>query len=255
MNRIWISTTGALLLAGSLSFAAPAKAPQPKSQKEAEAVMAIMNAQDPDARIAAAENLITKFADTEYKAVALQLAAFSAQQKNDHDKMILYSERTLEADPQNYSAMLMMASGLAQKTREFDLDKEEKLTRADKYAKTAIELIAKAEKPNPQVTEDQWTAAKKDYTAQAHEAMGMAALARKKYDVAIAEFNTSLTTASQPDAATMVRLMAAYNQAGKPDDAIALADKVLASPGLHPQIKQIAENEKAAAAKLKAAKK
>lgn len=255
MKRIWTLTTGALLLAGSLSFAAPAKQPQPKSQKEAEAVMAIMNAQDPDARIAAAENLITKFADTEYKAIALQLAAFSAQQKNDHDKMMLYAERTLEADPQNYNAMLMIASGLAQKTREFDLDKEEKLTKADKFAKTAIDLIAKAEKPNPQVTDEQWAAAKKDYEAQAHEALAIAALARKKYDVAIAEFNTSITTASQPDPSTMVRLVAAYNQAGKPDDAIALADKILASPGLHPQIKQIAENEKAAATKAKATKK
>lgn len=253
MKRIWTFTTGALLLASSLGFAA--KPPQPKSQKEAEAVMAIMNAQDPDARIAAAENLIAKFADTEYKAVALQLAAFSAQQKNDHEKMILYAERTLEADPQNYSAMLMMASGLAQKTREFDLDKEEKLTKADKFAKSAIDLIAKAEKPNPQVTDEQWTAAKKDYEAQAHEALAMAAVVRKKYDVAISEFNTSLTTASQADPATMVRLISAYNQAGKPDDAIALADKLLASPGLHPQIKQIAENEKAAAAKIKATKK
>lgn len=254
MKHIWTPMAGALLLAGAL-VAAPAKQPQPKSQKEAEAVMAIMNAQDPDARIAAAENLITKFGDTEFKAVAWQLAAFSAQQKGDFEKMVIYAERTLEADPQNYSAMLMLASGIAQKTREFDLDKEEKLTRSDKYAKSAIDLIAQAEKPNPQVTDEQWEAAKKDYLAQAHEALGMAAVARKKYDVAIEEFNKSISTAAQQDPGTLVRLMSAYNRAGKPDDALALYAKVAAVPNLHPQIKQIAETEKASATKLKAAQK
>src|SRR3954447_25962353 len=117
--------------------------PKPKSQKELEAIQAIFNAQDPDARIAAAENLLTKFADTEFKAVALQIAAASAQQKNDFEKMVLYSERTLEADPANYAAMLMLANGYALRTREFDLHKEEKLGKAEKYAKGALDLLAK----------------------------------------------------------------------------------------------------------------
>ena len=51
------------------------------------------------------------FADTEFKAIALQVAAASAQQKNDFEKMVVYAERTLEADPKNYPAMLMLANG------------------------------------------------------------------------------------------------------------------------------------------------
>jgi hypothetical protein len=85
--------------------------PKPKSQKESEAVMAIFNAQTPDARMAAADKLLTDFADTEFKAIALQIAAASAQQKNDFEKMVVYAERTLEADPKNYPAMLMLAQG------------------------------------------------------------------------------------------------------------------------------------------------
>ncbi|HYZ85200.1 MAG TPA: hypothetical protein VE621_12385 [Bryobacteraceae bacterium] len=253
MNRVWMNAAGAFLLATGLLVAQ--KQPQPKSPKEAEAVMAIMNAQTPDARIQAVENLLSKFADTEFKAVALQLAAFSAQQKNDYEKMIIYSERTLQADPQNYPAMLLLASGIAQKTREHDLDKEEKLAQSEKYAKSALDLIAKAEKPRPDITDEQWNAAKQDYTAQAHEALGMSAMVRKKFDVAATEFKASIDASSQPDPGTMVRLVAAYNQAGKPDEAIAMADKVLATPNLHPQIKQVAESEKANANKLKAAKK
>jgi tetratricopeptide (TPR) repeat protein len=251
-SRFLLRAAGALVLIAGLAFAQkPAKQPKPKSQKEVEAINAIFSATDPDARIAAAENLLAKFSDTEFKAVALQVAAASAQQKNDFEKMVIYSERTIEADPQNYPAMLMLANGIAQKTREFDLDKDEKLQRAEKYAKQSIELINAAEKPRPDITDEQWAGAKKDYLAQAHEALGLCAMVRKKYDVAANEFKTSTEVSPAPDQATMVRLAAAYNLSGKPDSALPVLDKVMALPDLNPQIKQVAQNEKVNAMKLK----
>ena len=253
-SRFLLRAAGTLVLTAGLVFAQkPAKQPKPKSQKEVDAINAIFNATEPDARIAAAENLLTKFADTEYKAVALQVAAQSAQQKNDFEKMVIYSERTIEADPQNYPAMLMLANGIAQKTREFDLDKEEKLQRAEKYARQSIELINAAPKPRPDITDEQWEGAKKDSLAQAHEALGLAAMVRKKYDLAASEFKTSTEIAPAPDQATMVRLAAAYNLSGKPDAALPVLDKVMAMPDLNPQIKQVAQNEKVNAMKLKSA--
>jgi hypothetical protein len=251
-TRSMLRAAGALALAGGLLLAQkPAKQPQPKSQKEVEAINAIFSATDPDARIAAAENLLAKFADTEFKAVALQVAAASAQQKNDFEKMVIYSERTIDADPQNYPAMLMLANGIAQRTREFDLDKEEKLQRSEKYSHQALELINTAAKPRPDITDEQWESAKKDYQAQAHEALGLAAMVRKKYDVAANEFKTSTEVSPTPDQATLVRLAAAYNLSGKPDAAIAVLDKLLAMPDLNAQIKQVAQNEKVNAMKLK----
>lgn len=239
------------LLAASLLLG-QAKQPQPKSQKEGEAINAIFMAQDPDARIAAAENLLQKFADTEFKAIALQVAAMSAQQKGDFEKMVIYSERTLESDPKNYAAMLILAGGLAQRTREFDLDKEEKLGRAEKMAKEAIDLAKAAAKPNPQITDEQWETARKDQIAQGHEALGMIASTRKKYDVAVTHYNESISTAAQQEPATYVRLAAAYNQLGKPDEAVATLDKLNAVGTLHPQVKAIADEERKNAAKIKA---
>lgn len=228
-----------------------AKQPKVKSQKEGEAVMAVFNASDPASRIKAVDELLVKFADTEFKAVALQVAAASAQQNNDFEKMMLYSERALEADPQNYQAMLMMAAGLAQRTREFDLDREEKLGRSEKLARDAMGILKTAPKPNPQITDEQWDGAKRDLEAQAHEALALGALVRKKYDLAIAEFKLAVEGASNPDPATMVRLGAAYNMAGKHDEAIAVLDKLMAVPDLHPTIRQFAQAEKVRAAQAK----
>lgn len=248
MNRLVI-IGGALLLSASLVFGQ--KQPKPKSQKEVEAIQAVFNAQDPDARIAAVEALLSKYADTEFKAIALQAAAMSAQQKNDYEQTIIYSERTLEADAHNYPAMMMIATTLAQKTREFDLDKEEKLGRAEKMAKQGIELAAVAVKPRPDIPDDQWEMAKKDSMSDGHTALGMCAMTRKKYDLATTEFKQALDLAPQPDGALLVRSAAAYNEANKPDDALALLDKVNALPNVHPAVKQVAANERVKATRMK----
>ncbi|HSW51065.1 MAG TPA: hypothetical protein VLH09_12865, partial [Bryobacteraceae bacterium] len=118
-----------------------AKQPQVKSQEEANAVMAILQAPDPDARIKAANQLVSKFNDSEFKGLALFFCAVSYQQKGDPDRMIVYAERTLEADKEHYQAMLLLAGAIAQRTREHDLDREEKLKAAEGYANKALELL------------------------------------------------------------------------------------------------------------------
>lgn len=246
-----IRITAAALAVGLLCAQEVQKQPRVKSQKEAEAVMAIFQAPDADSRIKASQELLTKFADTEFKAIAMQMIAASYQQKNDYENMVVWAERTLEADPQNYHAMLMLASGIAQHTREFDLDREEKLTRAEKYANQAMEILKTLPKPRPDIPDDQWDAAKKDFVAQAHEALGLAAMARKKYDLAIAEFKLAIEGAANPDPATMVRLGAVYNMSGKHDEAIAVLDKVMSAADVHPTIKQFAQAERARAFQAK----
>jgi tetratricopeptide (TPR) repeat protein len=243
MKKLLLLTVGLSLAVVNLGAQ-----PKPKSQKEAEAIMAIFNAADPDARIAAAENLLTKFADTEFKGTALLVAAQSAQEKNDFEKMVIYAERALEADPKAYQAMLMLATGFAQRTRENDLDKEDKLKSAEKHANDAIEILKTAPKPRPDLADEQWDGAKKDFTAQAHEALGMAASVRKKWDVAAGHFKTAMETGATPDNTTKVRLASAYNQMQKYDEAIALLDQVLADQNLHPAVRQFAGQEKLKAA-------
>jgi tetratricopeptide (TPR) repeat protein len=151
--------------------------------------------------------------------------------------------------------MLLLAAGIARNTKEFDLDKDEALAKADKYAHDALAAIPSATKPNAQVTEAQWDAYKKDMMAQAHESLGTAAMVRKKYDVAAQEYKTAIDTAADQEPATYVRLASAYTEGGKFDDSIATLDKVLAMPNLNPVVKQVAQGEKARAEKGKAAKK
>ena len=220
--------------------------PGTKSAGESQALMALVQAQgNPDATIKAAEELLTKYADTTFKESALLAEATAYQQKGDADKAQIYGERVLEANPKNFQAQLMLGEILSTHTRENDLDKEEKLTKAEKYLRGAMDSVNTSPKPNPQITDAQWEEGKKFVTAQAHNDLGLVALVRKKYDVAITEFKSAADTDPQP--AYQVRLASAYESTGKHDEAIAICDKVLADPQLHPQIKQVATNIKNAA--------
>ncbi|GIU74159.1 MAG: hypothetical protein KatS3mg004_1246 [Bryobacteraceae bacterium] len=228
------------------------KQPQPKSQKEVEALQAIFNAQNPDDRIAAAKDFVTRFADTDFKATAFYIGAFSYQQKGDLENAIVWAEQALEADPKFYGAMLMIANGLALRTQEFDLDREEKLGRAEKLAKQAMELVNSSPKPRPDISDEQWEAARKDFLAQAHEALGLAALVRKNYAACTSELSTAASLAQQQDPTLLVRLANCQIQSGKPDDALAVLDKVLNDPNAVAQVKNVAAQLKVDANKKKA---
>jgi tetratricopeptide (TPR) repeat protein len=239
MKRVMI--TGILALAAVCGL--PAQ--KVKSQGEAEALQAVFKTTTADERIKSAQNVLIKYADTEFKSLMLLTIAQAYQMKGDNDNVIIYAERVLkEGDPKNYEAMLMLSESYAQRTREFDLDKEEKLGKADKLANDALEVLKTAAKPAPQITDDQWNGMKKDYIARAHQALGLSAMIRKKYDVAITEFKTAVDGASEPDPATQVRLASAYNAAGKYDDALPILDKLMAQANLHPSIRQFAQAER-----------
>lgn len=251
-------------LAGAQQGAAgpPAQATAPgaqkvrgfKSQAEGQALQGMVQAATPEARIAAAEDFVTKFPDSDFKALALAAEAQSYQQKNDYERTVIYGERALDANPDpgtRLQTQLMLAKVIALRTREFDLDREEKLGRVEKYANGALEMLSTMAKPNPNLSDEQWNTVKADMIADAHDSLGVAALVRKNYSQAESEFKTSVAAGKTPDAATQVRLAATYNKESKYDDAIALCDKLMAEPNLHPAIRSIAQAERARAIQSK----
>jgi hypothetical protein len=221
-----------------------------KSKGEGEALQAIQAEQDPTAKMAKVDAFIQKYADTEFKEWALTRAAEAAEAKHDSAKLIIYSELAIDANPKAYSPMLMESAELARSTRENDLDKDEKLSKAEKLAHQAMDVIPTAPKPNPQIPDAQWEEVKKDYLGDAHRDLGMIASVRKKYDVAITEFKLANETAAHPDPAVDVRLAGAYTDNKQPDEALAVLAKVN-SPALKPFV----DKETKRAQDLKASKK
>jgi tetratricopeptide (TPR) repeat protein len=227
----------------------PLWAQKPKSPKEQQAILAVQVAKTPDERIAAIENVLTNFADTEFKVPLLQMAVQSEQQKNDYAQIVFYSDRLLKADPKNTFALVTLASETARHTRENDLDKDEQLAKVDKWAKEAIEDAKVMPKVRADVPDADWEGFKKDLEGQAYEAIGMADAVRKNYDGAATNYKAALATESTPNPATLVRLAQVYMSTGKLGDANFTLDKAINMPNVPPQVKTVAENLKAEVAK------
>ncbi len=252
MKTIFAITT-ALWLAAGLGAQQTPKQPQPKSKPEMEAIIAVQNAADPDARVKAVEDLITKFKDTEFKEWALQMETISYQQKNDFDNMLIAGERTLEANPDNVVVLITLAQSIPQRTKEFDLDKEEKLQKAEKYAKKAQTLVPNLNKFNPQISDEEWTGYKKSAMSQVHEALGMIAFTRKNYPASEQAFKAAVDVSPQPDSTTLYRLAMVYTAQNKYDEAIAALEKSIDAGGVKMGGKDLAAEQKANVLKAKEA--
>jgi hypothetical protein len=246
MTRSWISGK---TLTAFLAIAALAIAQKPKSKAEADALIAIMNEQDPSVKIGKINSFIASFADTDFKSVLYTQAANIAGQKKDAPSLLIYAELAIQVDPNALVPMLMVSAELARSTRENDLDKQEKLARAERYARRAIELIPDLPKPNPQIPDEKWSEIKKEFMRDAHRDLGMVASARKQFDVAAAEFKQTEDATGQADEPALIRQAIAYNDAGRPDDALAELAKVC-----DPFLEIFVDNEQKRALGLKAAK-
>jgi tetratricopeptide (TPR) repeat protein len=248
MKRTFL--TGVLVMAAVVSgLMAQVK---PKSNAEAEAVRALFTAQssqNPEATVKAAEDLLTKFADTEYKELALLIEADAYQQKGDFASAEITDQRVLEAYPKNPQAGMQLGELIVQHVRENDLDKEEQLSKAEKSLNQALANIDI--KPFAAMPDAKWDENKKYTKAQIQNDLGLVAMSRKNYEAAIADFKLALEGDAQP--AYQVRLAVAYQATGKNDEAIAISEKVLADPQAHPTIKQLAQAVKAKATQAKGA--
>jgi tetratricopeptide (TPR) repeat protein len=219
--------------------------PGPKSKAEENAVRAVFQSQtqSPDDQIAACEALVSKFADSDYKGFALELEAEAYQKKGDAAKAIFYGETALGADPKNYDADNLLANLYASTTKENDLDKNDKLAKAEKYAHDSLTALDAGKPPLFALASDEaWNKTKAGATEQAYQALGLVAQVRKNYDETIADFQKGLEANNDP--LLRIRLGRAYFLEKKYDEAIAEDQKVIDSPDAPAAYKKFAMDDK-----------
>jgi tetratricopeptide (TPR) repeat protein len=195
--------------------AAPApqgkKQPTAKSQAEFAAYQKFWNAQDADEKIKSAEEFLKAYPETELKIYAYMSEMQSYQVKNDFPHLREFGEKILDLDPNDLPTLITLATAIPERTQETDLDKDQKRTQAEGYAKKAMASIDKLEKP-ANVPDAQWNDRINDAKSQAHYALGLVDLQRKNYPGAIEELTLAakLQSPSQPDPILWWRLGLAY---------------------------------------------
>src|SRR5262249_44802133 len=104
---------------------APHAGPQPKTKEEYDAFMAIQGEPDPAKAEAAARSFEEKFGQSELKGVAYQQVMAKYQKANNADKTLEAGRKALQYDPDAPIALITVASVIAERTRDTDLDAQE----------------------------------------------------------------------------------------------------------------------------------
>src|SRR5580700_8262508 len=124
--------------AGQAAAPAGKRPPQAKTQDEFAAYKAATALTDPAAQEKAAGEFATKFPDSELRALLYKSVMHAYQQANSADKMMEMAQKVLTFDADDPEALLGVAQVLAERTRDTDLDKDQRLAEARKDAQRAL---------------------------------------------------------------------------------------------------------------------
>ncbi|MCI0353184.1 MAG: hypothetical protein L0Z53_27515 [Acidobacteriales bacterium] len=233
------SQPGAAPAPGAQQPAAPA-GPQPKTKEEYDAFLLVQNEADPVKAEEAASSFEQKFPQSELKGALYQQVMAKYQRANNADKTVEAGRKALQYEPDSPIALITVASVIAERTRDTDLDAQEKFAEGKKNAQRAIQLIETKAWAPPQLNPQQLDAVR----SMAYVALGAMEL-NQKNDVAAEqalrkaiELNTI-----QPDAVTFLRLALALDRQKKYNDALIAANRAVDLSGNEPAVREKAIQE------------
>jgi len=125
------------------------------------------------------------------------------QNANNAEKTVEMGRKVLKLEPENAVVLVLTATVLAERTRETDLDREEKLAEAERYANLAIKSVDMMPVPTD-APPDRVAAAKKMVVSMAYAALGSSAMARENHPQAEKYYKQSIDEGQQsPDPLTL----------------------------------------------------
>jgi len=209
---------------GATQPAAPAgKRPlQAKTQPEYEAYNAAhAQINDSAAMEKAASDFATKFPDSELRVLLYRDAMHAYQRDNNGDKMMEMGRQVLKLDPDDPEAMVGVAEVLTERTKDTDLDKDQKLAEATKLAQHALETIDTGISIPSGASPEQVDAYKRFLRSSAYAIVGTMQYNKDNFKDAEDSFRKSIDAyPTQPDPVVVLRLALALDKQGKYPEAL-----------------------------------
>lgn len=205
---------------------APKRPPQAKTQAEFDAYNQIANTADPAALEKAADDFAAKFPDSELRILLYKKAMAEYQQANNGDKMMEMGKKALAIDPNDAQALISVAEVLAERTRDTDLDKDQRLAEARKDAEAVLKAVD-TDTPSG-VPPDKIELYRGLMKSNAYAILGTLDFNKNDYASAEGNFRKSIDALpQQPDAVTVLRLALALDHQGKYPEALKYANQAV----------------------------
>jgi tetratricopeptide (TPR) repeat protein len=203
--------------------------PQAKTQPEFDAYkVAATDTTDGAALEKAADDFAAKFPDSELRILLYRTAMHTYQTSNNSEKMMDMGRKVLKIDPDDPEALVGVAQVLAERTRETDLDKDQRFDEGSKLALHAIETTDTDITVPPGTPQDKVDAYKGFLRSSAYYVLGTIQYSREKYADAEGYFHKSLDAfPAQPDPLAVLRLALSLDKQEKYPEALKYANQAV----------------------------
>ena len=219
--------------------------PAAKTNEEFAAYNAAVANPDNAASEKLADDFAAKFAQSDLRGLLYSAIMRRYQQANDSEKTLEMARKVLTYEPNDPVALVMASTVLAERTREGDLDREERFDEAIKYAQRSLETVNTDLMVPSQATAEQINSAKKVLQSMAHSAIGMVQLDRKNDAAAVQEFQDSiaLSASGQVEPLTYLRLALAQDHLKQYPAALTSANKAVETSPANSPVQMLAKQE------------
>ena len=208
--------------------------PQAKTQPEFEAYKAAMALTDAAPAEKAADDFAAKFPDSELRVVLYKSAMQKYQASNNGDKMLELAQKALTFDPDDPEALVGVSQVLTERTRDTDLDKDQKLAEAKKDAEKALQTLD-TDVPTSGYAPEKVDQFKRYIRSEAYAILGTLASNAKNYPEAEANLRKSIEVfPEQVDSVAVLRLAVALDMQNKIPDALKYANQAVDLTKDHP---------------------
>lgn len=220
--------------AGQAAAPAGKRPPQAKTQPEFEAYKAAMSQADGPAMEKAADDFAAKFPDSELRVMVYKGAMQKFQQVNDGDKMLDMARKALLYDPDDPEALLGVSQVLTERTRDTDLDKDQRLAEAKKDAERAL-VTVDTDVPTTGYPPDKLAQYKAFLRSEAYAELGAMATNAKNWPEAETNLRKSIEAfPEQVDSVAVLRLAVALDMQNKIPEALKYANQAVDLTKDHP---------------------
>jgi tetratricopeptide (TPR) repeat protein len=236
--------------------APPAAVPKADPEEEA-AYKAFTDTklEDADKRIQLGEAYVQKYPSGKYLAMVYQGLTTAEYSKQDLAKMYADADKTLAANPDDVTVLVLVGWVIPHNYDPNDLAAESRLDKAEKYEKHALEVLATLPKP-ASMTDEQFAKVKAQGESQAHSGLGLVYFRRGNSEESIAEFKKSTADPANQDATDYYVMGVELTRLKRFSESADAFEKCAAMPGgLQDRCKQSGAEAKKQAASAPAAPK
>ncbi len=213
--------------------AAPAQTPskrppQAKTQPEYDAWKAASANTEPAALEKAADDFATKFPDSELRVLLYKNAMRLYQRANNAEKTEAMGRKVLGLDGDDPEALTTVAEVIAERTRETDVDKEQRYDEGMKMAQKALQTVDTDVSVPAGTPQDKLDTYKAGLRSQAYSTMG--AIDYNKGNFASAQANFEKAIDAVPNDAyslDVLRLALSLDKQGKYPEALKVVNRVV----------------------------